>query len=400
MNKSELKERIAKGEDFHTEFKGKLPNRESLAKTIICFANTDGGQLIIGIADDGSILGVVDLDAAMRAVDDVAYNRCSPPITIVQETLAIDGKAILIVNIPKGTQRPYRTRSGQFYVRSANRCRQASREELLRLFQAAQSVFYDETPILGTSETDIDWESFKKFLSDNLEVDVPDSELKLYFKNLRLMGKEKTPTLAGMLFFGKRPQEFLPHAKIICAVIPGKDVAIPPLDRKDISGSIPEMIENTQRFLSLYLKETHEINGFDSELTFEIPPAALREAVVNAIAHRDYTINAPIRIILFEDRIEFHTPGRLPNTVTIESIRIGGAHVLRNPTIYNLLYKMGMVTDPGSGVRRIIYLIQKHLGKDVEMQETDSEFVLALPRKTENKKENHNGHGEHRAKAN
>ncbi len=381
MNESELKSLISRGEDFHIEFKGKLPSRESLAKTITCFANSDGGKLIVGVSDEGRILGVSDLDGAMRAIDDVAYNRCSPPVTIVQETVFADGKTVLIVNIPKGTQRPYRTRSGQFYVRSTNRCRQASREEMLRMFQATQSIFFDETPVAGTSDVDVDWESFKFFLSKYLEINVPDSDLKRYFKNLRLCTEEGTPTVAGILFFGKQPQKLFPHAKIIGAVIPGTDLAIPPLDRKDILGQIPEIIEDTQKFLNLYLKESHKINGFEPELEPELPSAALREAVVNAIAHRDYTVNAPIRIILFENRVEFHTPGRLPNTVTIDSIRIGGAHVLRNPTIYNLLYKMGMVTDLGSGVRRIIYLIQKHVGKDVDMQETDSEFLLSLPRK-------------------
>ncbi|NOY79328.1 MAG: transcriptional regulator, partial [Calditrichaeota bacterium] len=380
MNESELKNLISRGEDFHTEFKGKLPNRESLAKTITCFANSDGGKLVVGISDEGKILGVSDLDGAMRAIDDVAYNRCSPPITVVQETVPIDGKTVLVVHIPKGTQRPYRTRSGQFYVRSSNRCRQASREEMLRMFQAVQSVFYDETPVAGASDVDVDWDSFKVFLSHFLELNVPDSDLKLYFKNLRLWSGEGFPTMAGILFFGKQqPQKFFPHAKIICAAIPGNDLAIPPFDRKDMVGTIPEMIDDTQKFLNLYLREKHVINGFESEREPELPPAALREAVVNTIAHRDYTIHAPIRILLFEDRVEFHSPGKLPNTVTIESIRIGGAHVLRNPTIYNLLYKMGLVTDLGSGVRRIIYLIQKHVGKDLDMQETDSEFILALP---------------------
>lgn len=92
-------------------------------------------------------------------------------------------------------------------------------------------------------------------------------------------------------------------------------------------------------------------------------------------------MRAPIRVFIFRDRIEFHSPGKLPNTVTIESIKIGGAHVLRNPTIYNLLSKIGLVTDLGSGVMRIIRLVKEHVGKDVELKETETEFILTIPRR-------------------
>jgi len=91
------------------------------------------------------MMGVADLDQTMRTIDDVAFNRCEPPITVVQETIKVEDKTILVVNIPKGTQRPYRTGTGLYYIRSTNKCRQASREELLRLFQATESLYYDET---------------------------------------------------------------------------------------------------------------------------------------------------------------------------------------------------------------------------------------------------------------
>ena len=123
MDKLKLQERILKGENLHTEFKESLPVNETLAKSIVCFANTDGGQLIIGVSDSGDIIGVEDLDEAGRKIDDVAFNRCEPPISILPETVGMDGKIILIINIPKGEQRPYRTKSGLRYIRSGNRCR-------------------------------------------------------------------------------------------------------------------------------------------------------------------------------------------------------------------------------------------------------------------------------------
>ena len=184
-----------------------------------------------------------------------------------------------------------------------------------------------------------------------------------------------------MLFFGERPQYYLPFAKIIAAQIPGTQISIPPADRKEIDGSIPEILDASLNFFRLYLKEEHKIKGFESELYPEVPIEVLREAIVNAIAHRDYTVSGPIRVLIFDDRIEIRTPGKLPNSVTVESIRVGGAHVVRNPTLYNLLNKIGMVTDIGSGVYRMIKLVQEKLGKDLGLSATETEFTLTIPRK-------------------
>ena len=135
MDKLELQERILKGENLHTEFKESLPDNEALSKSIVCFANADGGQLIIGIRDSGDIVGVGDLDEAIRKIDDVAFHRCEPPVSILTETVDIAGEVILIASVPKGEQRPYRTGSGLYYIRSGNRCRQASWQEVRSLCQ-------------------------------------------------------------------------------------------------------------------------------------------------------------------------------------------------------------------------------------------------------------------------
>ncbi|MHB8280305.1 MAG: ATP-binding protein, partial [Candidatus Humimicrobiaceae bacterium] len=323
-----------------------------------------------------------DIDKIMLRIDDVAINRCENPVSILQETVQIDDKTIVIVNVPKGSQRPYRTKSGNYYVRSSNRYRQASREELLRIFQASESLYYDELPISRSNFADLDLDQFKKFLEESLNVSSDnEEELKNYFKNFHLINSNNIPTVTGILFFGEKPQKFLREARVICAYINGNDLSIPPDDTKEITGTIPQILEDTERFLKIYVKEKHEINGFKPETSFEIPLEALREAILNAIAHRDYTINAPIRIIIFLDRIEIHSPGKLPNTVTIDSIKVGGSHVLRNPSIYNILVKMGKVTDLRSGVRRIIKLIQEYIKKDVDFKEIDSEFILIIPRK-------------------
>ena len=380
MDRHELIKRIEKKEDIHTEFKRTI-NREDLAKAITCFANTDGGQIVIGVEDNGNIAGVEDTDSLMRKVDDISFNRCEPPVTVIQETVDIDEKTVVIINVPKGDQRPYRTGSGLYYIRSSNRCRQASRQELLRLFQAAESLYFDETEVFRTSVSDLDQDSFKRFFRDFLNMKITTENIHTYMKNLKVISSGDKPTLSGILFFGIQPQVFFPTTKVIAAYIKGNDISIPPTDKKEIKGKIPEILENTLQFLRLHLREEHKIRGMESELYPEIPIEALREALVNAVAHRDYTISAPIRIFIFTNRVEFHTPGNLPNSVTIESMKIGGSHVLRNPTLYNFLAKMGLVTDIGSGVKRIITLVRETVEKDVELELRGNEFLLTIPRR-------------------
>lgn len=383
MNAIELLELLNKGEGYHLEFKLEEENNEDFAKAIISFANTDGGKIIIGVDDEGKIIGVSDIDKVMLRLDDIAINRCEPPVTILQESATIDDKKIVIVHVYKGTQRPYRTKNGQYYIRASNRCRQASREELLRIFQASQSLYYDELPVNRALFSDLDLLAFKEFLSKYLDTNVDnDDNLKSYLINFHLLTEHGIPTIAGILFFGKEPQKFIPEARIICANINGTDIGDSTLVKQELNGTIPVIINYVEYFLKSNLKKLHHIKDFNPESDYEIPLTALREAVVNAIAHRDYTISAPIRIILFSDRIEIHSPGKLPNTVTIESIKIGGSHVLRNPVIYNLLVKMKMVTDLGSGVRRMIKIIKEHTGKDVEFSLTESEFIITMLRTT------------------
>ena len=381
MDELELRERIVKRENLHTEFKDRFPDNESIAKSFVCFANSDGGQFIIGVDNAGNISGVKDVEESILRIDGIASERCEPPISLAMETVSVEGKTVVVVNIPKGTQKPYRTKSGRYYIRSGNRCRQASWEEVRRLYQNSGNVFYDESPVSRASMGDLDLGAFREFLRRRLEAS-PEApfELEHYLQNLKVMSKAR-PTLAGLLFFGEKPQEFVPFARVAAAYIRGLDLSIPPADKKDLTGTIPEILENTLRFLQLYMKEEHRIRGFEPEVYPEIPSEVLREGIVNAVAHRDYTVMAPVRLFIFEDRIEIRTPGNLPNTVTVENMRVGGSHVVRNPTIYNLLIKIGMVTDTGSGVFRMIKLMKEKVGKDIEMEAIEGEFKLVIPRK-------------------
>jgi ATP-dependent DNA helicase RecG len=246
-------------------------------------------------------------------------------------------------------------------------------------------MFYDGTPVLRASVEDIEPTAFGRFI-ERYYSQQPDDFPTGYrglLRNLRLAQEitgELYPTVAGLLFFGREPQRFLPHAHLVAARVPGRDLAASPADLKRIDGTLPDMFEDAARFLNIHLPVRHHIQGFEPETFPELPEVALRETLVNALAHRDYTVAGPIRVLVFDDRVEVRTPGRLPNTVTVEAIKVGGAHVLRNPTIYLLFSRLGLVTGLGSGVFRVIQLVREATGREPDIAEQGNELVVALPR--------------------
>jgi len=380
MTITELQERLAIGENLTTEFKQWPVHPDDLAASIVAFANTNGGQLILGVSDDRKLVGLQDTDAVARTVDNVAFNNCEPPITVVQETVASTTQPeikVLVVNIPKGDQRPYRTNRGVYYIRTTSGRRQASREELLRLFQSSESLYYDETPLTRLSVTDLNLDSFEKYLAESgLAHLVPDTANLL--RNWRLVLRDH-PTVCGVLLFGDNPQKHLPYAQINAFRFPGTDSSVEPSDAKEIKGKLLDLISQTEQFLKLHLRNPHVIKGFEPEQKPELPEEALREAVVNAVAHRDYTVNGPIRLFVLDDRVEIHTPGKPPNTVDVEAMKVG-VHVPRNPYIYARLADAGLVTRAGSGVRRMIRLVREATGKEVGIQIREFELLLTIPR--------------------
>lgn len=240
------------------------------------------------------------------------------------------------------------------------------------------TMAYDETPLSRLSLQDIDLPSFEFYLKETGQPYLRGDAERL-LENWYLTAKGH-PTIAGLLLFGRRPQQHLPYAQINAARFPGTDSAADPLDRKDLGGRLLEVIDQAERFLDLHLPVPHEIRGFEPEPKPELPKEVWREAIVNAVAHRDYTIRGPVRLFVFDDRIEVHTPGRPPNGVDAEAMR-AGAHVVRNPWIYARLSDAGLVTRAGTGIRRIIRLAREATGREAGIEVRDFEVLLTIPRK-------------------
>ena len=382
MNKIELLEIVKKGEDSFTEFKEEMSHQDDLAAEIVAFANTEGGNLIIGVSDEGEIIGVTNLDEEMQRIDNICVNNCEPTIDSTSEKIIIDDKKVLVVRIPKGPQRPYRTNKGVYYIRTSSGRRQPSREQLMRLFEAAKTIYYDELPVPNTSTEDIDLEHFEEFLKKSLRGEIKDFGIKTeaLLRNMKILTPyegDMVTTTGGLLFFGKHPEYHLPYCKVTIARFPGNDIG-EKFEKKDIEGRIIDQIERTESVLKDYLRSETKIEGFKKEEPrYEIPIESLREAVINAVAHRNYQLPSQIRIFIFDNRIEIKSPGKLPNTVTIENIKLGFP-LHRNPLIVSFLAKEHRMTEIGTGVPRMIRLLKEHTNREPDFEERDQEFIIRI----------------------
>ena len=382
MTADEIAQVVQGGETMHAEFKSAAARPESLATAFISFLNTEGGVLWLGIEDDGTVSGVTDVDGARQRVDQILANNVTPRATAFIEQVEIGVTRLLKITLSRGLDRPYYTQRGQYYVRQNAGKRLASREEIRRMYMAVRSFFFDESVLSGTGLSDVDKPILNAFLAAAYgvaeETDRPDEELARLLRNLKCMAGEEL-TVAGALLFGRQPQRMLPTARMEFARFEGEIAGETILDRKTVEGRLPQQLDQIESLLRLHLRDAGVIRGFEPEVQPELPPEMLRESVTNALVHRDYSISAPARVMLFEDRLEIHSPGQLPNGVTVENVR-AGIHVERNPIILSLMSKLGLMTRLGTGIVRIFRLAAERGLPEPELEERGAEFVVTLYR--------------------
>lgn len=378
----DIQQFIAAGETMRSEFKSARVHPDALAAACVSFLNTEGGVILVGVEDDGTVSGVENVDAAAQRIDQILTNNITPRATAYIEPLAYKEQRLLKIIVPRGLDRPYQTRQGQCFIRMNAGKRLASREEIRRMYLAVRSFYYDETTVIETGFDDLNLDVFDEFLNavygyarDESRTDV---EYLRFLRNLKVMQGAEV-TVAGMLLFAKQPQTSLPTARIDFARIDGTSIGETFLDHKTITGRLPQQLEGIEELLRLYLRKTGNIQGFDPETRYEMPLEILREAIVNALVHRDYSLSSAIRLLMFDDRLEVSSPGRLPNGVTIDNIR-AGIHVERNPIILSLMAKLGFMTRLGTGILRIFRLAQEAGLPEPDLTERDSEFVVTIYR--------------------
>ena len=359
MNSKELQLIIKCGETSTVQFKERFPNQDSIAAEMVAMSNARGGMILFGIKDKtGEIIGLSyqEIQQLNSILANIATNLLRPVIYIQTETVIVDEHSLLIAHIAEGDNKPYKDLNGVIWTKQgADKRKVMENSEIIRLFQCSGMLYADEQPIPFTSEKDINGYALDNFVRKEYgrEKDsfgIPYIEL---LHNLHIM-KEERMTLAGLLFFGKAPQQYRPTFVIKAVSFFGNDIGgINYRDSKDITGTLPELFEKGMSFLKANLHNIQAGQGFNSIGKLEISEVALEEILQNALVHRDYTRNAPIRLLIFDNRVEIISPGCLPDGLTVESIKLGSA-VVRNPFIANFCAKTMPYRGLGSGIIRAL----------------------------------------------
>ena len=354
----QIKQLIEQGENSAVEFKSSEVRPESLAKEIVAFANSSGGTILIGVEDSGKITGV-DQHQTETWVANIVRNNVIPAIAPQITEWELSQKKVLAIEVSRGLDKPYQTLDGKFWIRVGSTNRMATKEELSRLFQQAGLVHFDIAPLEQTSITDLDDRKLHEYWFTYYSInylELEQEEQKRLLRNADILGLlegEETVTVGGMLLFGKDPQRRIPQSFITFAVFDGLLLTDELLDKQNIGGTLPELIQQTHAKTRTFVPKPSTLSGMQRVEVPMIPDKVIREALVNAVCHRDYSIsNRRITVYVFRDRLEISSPGRLPNTLNLEKILTGNS-APRNQFLLKYLDNMKYIDGLGRGVPMI-----------------------------------------------
>ncbi|MDX1656011.1 MAG: putative DNA binding domain-containing protein [Candidatus Competibacteraceae bacterium] len=356
METSQLLNLIAKGEDSGQQLKADITNANALAAEMVAFSNARGGRILIGVGDDGSITGLTrdDMGRLNQLVSNAASQLVRPPVNPLTENVALPEGMVMVVQIEAGISKPYMDNEGRIWVKSgADKRKVTAREELQRLYQSAALVHGDEIPVAGAGIAELDRGYFADFLEQKLGERVDDLELGLprLLENMNLM-KGGQLTVSALLLFGYRPQSRLPVFIVKAVAFPGTDIAaLDYLDSQDIAGRLSDVFHRTLNFILGNLRHRQAGQSVNSLGEPEIPRIVFEELLANALIHRDYFVSAPVRVLVFDDRIEIISPGHLPNNLTVANIRLGNSNI-RNPVLASFATRILPYRGLGSGILR------------------------------------------------
>ena len=445
MTKTELYELIAQGENSGVEFKSDRIDNRALAKEIVALANLRGGCVLLGVEDDGSISGLAPRaqeQAGLRtyrkheewvvsACRDKIRPELMPHFSIVRDVAP--GRDVGVVQITQGwtVHHQWHNQHRTYYIRVGSTSREASPEELTRLFQQRGAFRVELRPVPGTSAAYLDRRRLVGYFShvrgQEVPLDKPSTEWlenteawargqddtrwralaearerewrdaqeaaweSLLVNTEMLDEDEHATTVAALMLFGKNPDRLLPHAKIDAAAYFGteKDYdakerctlrgPILPLQARDGSLLEPGLVEQAVDFVRRNIETVRLADGVRREEHWDYPREAVREAIVNAIVHRDYSLSATdVELSIYADRLEIVSPGRLANGITPARMR-AGCRSARNELLKDVMRDYGYLEHMGMGVpRKIVRGMMEHNGTDPDLEEEEERFTVRL----------------------
>ena len=372
------------GETTKVQFKEAFTSQKEIAKEMIAFANTKGGVILFGVEDKcGKLVGLSydDIQVISRELGNAANEQVRPTIYIETEVVLIDDKHFLICSVEEGKNKPYKNLNGEIWVKQgADKRRITENSEILALFQDSGSYQPDAVGVNGTTFDDLDRYAIDDYLQKvyATTLDGFGGKAEQVLKNIHILNHHGVPTLAGYLFFGKHPEYNCPTCMVKAVSFFGNDLAGTQYrDSKEILGNMPQLYDKSMAFLKANLHNVQEEGAsFNTLGKLEIAEEVLEEVVQNALVHRDLLRPAPIRLFVFDNRVEVISPGALAGGLTEEDIRNGKTYQ-RNPYMAtfatNALYYKGI----GSGIVRILAEYPEiRLENDVN----GKEFKVTIPR--------------------
>ncbi len=402
------------------QFKERIVNKDDkyeIGCEMVAFSNSHGGRLIIGINDkSGEInaLSYQELQETTNLLTNIASENVIPNVLIEVENTPVTGGAVVVATIPEGKNKPYHDNKGVIWVKNgADKRKVFDNAELAEMMSECGNFDPDEAAVPNATISDLDADTIKLYLLSRFapvfkgkqidELNMKDYSLdqmaefvikgttiERLLKNLRFIRPEGRLTVAAMLLFGKYTQRWLPVMTAKCISFLGNSVGGTQFRDKmhdmEIEGNILHQFRTIMNFFTRNLRKVQVDKEFNSLGQLEIPYESLTEYVVNALVHRSLNIKAPIRIFIFDDRVEIHSPGSLPNGLTVEDIK-NGTSMPRNMFLFTNANYLLPYTGAGSGVRRALeYDPNVIFSNEVDQREithSANEFVITIPRKSE-----------------
>ena len=401
MNKSDLQALIDNLENSGVEFKRDDVANHDVAKELVALLNLDGGTVLLGVEDDGSITGTTR-DNLEEWVAELCRVKIDPPIIPYLSWVrnAVPGRDVLAVRVTIGPDKPYaRVHNARktYFVRVGSTSHEASRDELVRMFQVSGQLHYGLKPEPGAGFDTFDHRRLRDYLIRVLDGLAPANDdcegWETLLRNIDLMTEsagQHVATINGLLLFGRVPNQFVPQSGIRALCFPGTEPDYATRADENLRGPMVPLgaeetmiesglVEQAWNFVRRNTTPTSLLENTRRIDRWEYPETVVREAVVNALVHRDYSIaGTDIMLAIFSDRLEITSPGRLPNTVTTEGMR-AGARYARNQTLVNIMRDYGYADARGMGVRnKIIPGMRAHNGTEPDLIEEEHRFTVRL----------------------
>ena len=351
-----IKDLLKEGESEIVEFKPSLSQMDKITESISAFSNTKGGTVIIGVSDKGEVLGVNIGKNTIESLANQIKQNTDPmayPSIRIEE---IDKKQVVVIEVVEGEQKPVLA-FGRAFMRVGKSNQKLGYDEIRNLALETSKVYWDERVSEEIILEDIDGERISWFLKEAMKqrgLNIPeDSPVKDTLMKLKLLKNGKLTNAALLLFLKK--SIFL-QSEIKCIRFSGNESIKPYIDFQTIEGTVFDLIDQAMEFVFRNMRKSIRLvaGNVQREEIYEYPPHAIREAIVNAIAHRDYESSSKVQVRIFDNRIEIWSPGKLPDEITIEDLKREHISVPRNPLLFKQLLWVKYVEDVGGGTLDMI----------------------------------------------